>query len=131
MKQILEINEVKGFSCPKELFEQVKKVNIDFNQENVIIIYFNSRNKYLDSELVHMGGVNSTLIDLRVIFRKALINNAVSIAIAHNHPSGYLEPSDCDEVVYKKLKEAGELIDIKVLDSLIFNETEYYSMGSN
>ena len=65
-----------------------------------------------------------------VLFREALLNNSNSLIIAHNHPTGNLNPSECDLRVYEKLKEAGKILKISVLDSIIFNKKEFYSLDT-
>ena len=61
------------------------------------------------------------------LFRKALLNNSDKIIVAHNHPSGDLTPSGEDVMIFQKLKEGGEVIELKVIDSIIFNKEGYYS----
>ena len=119
---------VEGFSHPEKIFNNIKKFNIEFSQENFIIFYLDTKNKIIDSEVLFKGGLNSCLIDPKTLFRQALIKNSNAVIIAHNHPSGDLNPSDEDEDVFKQLKTAGEIIQIKVLDFIIFNETQYYSL---
>ena len=131
MERVLVIKEdlKKKVTGADDVFKRVKKVKgIDWAQENFIVLFLDTRNIVLGSEVVFKGGLNECSIDPKTIFRKALVCNANSIIIAHNHPSGYLEPSNEDWVVYERIKKAGELISIKVLDSVIFNKTEYYSM---
>ena len=119
---------VVGFSHPEKIFDNIEKFNIEFSQENFIVFYLDTKNKIIDSEVLFKGGLNSCLIDPKTLFRQALIKNSNAVIIAHNHPSGDLNPSDEDEDVFKQLKDAGEIIQIKVLDFIIFNETQYYSL---
>ena len=129
MKEILILKESKNtIKNPSDLFGNIKKIDIDYTQENFIVIYLNTNNQVLSSEIVFKGGLNCCVIDPRTIFRKALINNSNSIIISHNHPSGNLEPSQEDKEIFNKLKEVGDVLDLKVLDSIIFNKKEYYSM---
>lgn len=129
MKEILQLKEAIGnVKKSSDIFTKIKSIDIDYKQENFIVFYLDSKNKFLDVEVVFKGGLNSCLIDVKTIFRKALSKNANSLIISHNHPSGDLTPSDEDRDVLRKLKEAGEVITIKVLDSIIFNKTEFYSM---
>jgi DNA repair protein RadC len=87
-----------------------------------------SRKNVIDAKVLFSGGVDKCLIDARVIFREALLQNACAIALAHNHPSGNLRPSDADITVMYKLAEIGQNIGIELVDSIIFNEREFYSM---
>lgn len=82
----------------------------------------------MGSEVLFRGTMKACLLDPKIIFRKALENKAIGIIVAHNHPSGVLAPSEEDIVMAKQLKEIGEFVDIEVLDNVIFNEGEYYSL---
>ena len=93
MKQIFILKEKIGvITQPSDIFNKIKKINIDFKQENFIVLYLDTKNKLIKSEVLFKGGLNGCLIDPKTIFRNALLNNANSIIIAHNHPSGSLEP---------------------------------------
>lgn len=129
MEQIYILKESnRKISDSADLFKNIKKIKIDYSQENFIVFYLNSQNEILKSENLFKGGVDSCLICPKILFRNALLNNSGKIIIAHNHPSNNLKPSYEDEEIYLKLKEAGEIIGIKVLDSIIFNKKEFYSL---
>ncbi len=128
MEQIFELKEKKGITKPYELFTSIKKINIDYAQENLIVFYFNTKNILIKSEILFKGGLNSCTIDPKTLFRHALKLNANSLIIAHNHPSDNLEPSNEDKEVFKELKKCGEILQLKVLDSIIFNKKTYYSL---
>ncbi len=76
-----------------------------------------------------IGGIAATVVDIRVIFAAALLSGASAIILAHNHPSGNLEPSFDDKKVTKKLVEAGKALDIKVFDHIIVTADGYTSMA--
>jgi DNA repair protein RadC len=129
MIQILEIKEPKGkIQSPEDLFKRIKRIRIDYSQENFLVIYLNTKNKVISSEVVFKGGLNSCLIDVKTLFRKALIKNSCKIIVAHNHPSKELTPSQEDLILFEKLKEMGDLLQLPVLDSIIFNKKEFYSL---
>jgi len=111
------------------LFERIKRINIDYSQENFLVFYMNTKHKILHTEILFKGGLNSSIVDLRTLFRNTLLQNAHKIVVAHNHPSGNLTPSEEDLDVYKNMKEAGKIIQIEVLDFVIFNRTEFFSCG--
>ena len=129
MKQIKYLKESEGISKPSDLFNNIKSIDIDYNQENLILFYLDTKNKVIKSEILFKGGLNSCSIDPKTIFRNALINNSNSIIIAHNHPSGDLKPSNEDINVFKDLVKIGDIISLKVLDSIIFNKKEFYSIN--
>ncbi len=93
------------------------------------VLYLNRANKIKHSEVISEGGITGTVADPRVILKKALENDAVSIILCHNHPSGSLKPSRADEELTKKIAEAASYFDIKVLDHIIVSEEGYYSFA--
>jgi DNA repair protein RadC len=76
-----------------------------------------------------MGGISGTVTDVRMIMQTALKSNASAIILAHNHPSGNTEPSDADKKITSKIKEAGQLLEIAVLDHLILTSETYLSFA--
>ena len=80
-------------------------------------------------EIISEGGITGTVADPRIILKKALEEDAVSIILCHNHPSGNLLPSRADEELTQKIKEASRYFDIKVLDHIIVSEEGYYSFA--
>jgi len=128
MEQIYTLKETKGIQHANDLFDNIKRINIDYTQENFLVFYLDTKNKVIGSEVMFKGGLNSCLIDAKTLFRRALIHNSNSLIVAHNHPSGDLTPSNEDITIHRKCKEAGNLIGIKILDCIIFNEEEFYSI---
>ena len=126
----LVVYEDKGFkvNCSSDVFNKIKSIEIDYNQENFLIFYLNTKNKIVSEEVLFKGGVDACLICPKTLFRKALLNNSPKVIIAHNHPSSDLTASSEDLFVFDSLKKAGEVIDIRVLDSIIFNKEGYYSV---
>jgi len=129
MNQIFELKEpTNRIAQAGDLFNKIKKINIDYNKENLIVFYLNTKKQVIHSEIVHMGGLNACVVDPKTIFRIALLKNSDSIIVAHNHPSGSLKPSTEDLNVFSILKQAGDIISITCLDSIIFNKKEFYTM---
>lgn len=132
MKEILILKEKKSINNiqnSKDLFNKIQKINIDYSQENFLLVCLNTTNKILYTENVFKGGLNACLICPKTLFRKALLKNSNSIIIAHNHPSKNLNPSNEDIQIYKDLKEIGDILGLTVLDSIIFNKNEFYSLN--
>jgi DNA repair protein RadC len=96
--------------------------------EKFVVLTLNGGHEVIRVVEVSMGLVNKTIVHPREVFRPAIIDNAVSIIIAHNHPSGNLDPSSQDRNITKKLKDAGEVLNIDVLDHIIVSERGFYSM---
>lgn len=100
-----------------ELFEQFK------------VLFLNNSNRALGIYEISSGGITGTVVDLRLIFSAALKANATALAMIHNHPSGQLKASEADQQITRKVKEAGKLLDIILLDSLIITPESYYSFA--
>jgi len=97
MKQLLTLKEtVIEVKDPSDIFKNIRKINIDLSQENFLVFALDTKNKILKAEVLFKGGLARCCIDPKTIFRFALLQNAKSIIIAHNHPSGDLHPSDED-----------------------------------
>ena len=101
----------------------------DYRHEVFAVIYLNRANKIKHFEIVSEGGITGTVADPRIILRKALEEDAVSIILCHNHPSGNLKPSRADEQLTTKIKEASRFLDITVLDHIIVSDTGYFSFA--
>ncbi len=101
----------------------------DFNYEVFAVLFLNKANKINHFEIISRGGITGTVADPRIILKKALENDATSIVLCHNHPSGNLKPSRADEELTYKIKEAAKYFDIKVMDHIIVSEEGYYSFA--
>jgi DNA repair protein RadC len=101
----------------------------DYRHEVFAVIFLNRANKINHFQIISQGGITGTVADPRIILRKALEEDAVSLILCHNHPSGSLKPSRADEELTQKIKEAAKYFDIKVLDHLIVSESGYYSFA--
>src|SRR5674476_850159 len=89
------------------------------HKETVKMLLLNRANKVLGITTISEGGLSGTLMDVRMIFQYAIKGNACGIIIAHNHPSGNSSPSESDLKITQKIKEAGNLLDIQLLDHII------------
>lgn len=101
----------------------------DFNHEVFAVLFLNRANKVNHFEIISKGGITGTVADPRIILKKALEEEAVSIILCHNHPSGSLKPSRADEELTQKIKEASRYFDIKVLDHIIVSDEGYFSFA--
>ena len=99
--------------------------------EEMIVLYLNNMNNTMAWFKVSQGGITGTLVDQRLIYKVALDLGAVSMIIAHNHPSGTLKPSTADKTLTAKLKAGSATLDLKILDHLIITEKSYYSFADN
>ena len=101
---------------------------IDYH-ESFVVMYLSRKNEVLGVMNVTIGSFESCIVDARKIFQGALLTNSASIIISHNHPSGNTKPSTQDLSATKKLQNAGEYLNIRVLDHLIVTSNGYYSMA--
>lgn len=111
------------------VFEFIQPLIGELPHEEFWILYLNNSNKIIKSAQLSKGGITGTIVDVRIVFKEALQLGAVGVILAHNHPSGTLKPSQADIQLTKKLKTAGESLDIKVLDHLIITEKAYFSFA--
>lgn len=118
-------------STSAHVFEELRHKIADLHQEEFWMLLLDRGLRLIDSRRVSIGGVHGTVADPKVIFRKALEAGASCIAVAHNHPSGQLRPSEEDIRLTKKLVEGGRLVDIIVQDHIIIAGDGYYSFADN
>lgn len=110
------------------LLPTFKEGTIDY-KEYFKVLYLNQANQVLGFTLISEGGITETNVDVRLILQAALLTNSVSIILAHNHPSGNLKPSKQDLELTQSIKEAAELMRIRVLDHIILTSEKYYSFA--
>ena len=101
----------------------------DLEHEEFWLLMLNRANKVLGRFKVSQGGLSGTVIDTRIILKKALDNLSSSIIVCHNHPSGNNQPSDADVKITEKLKKAAEMLEIKLLDHIIIADKSYFSFA--
>lgn len=101
----------------------------DQDKEVFMVLFLNQANKINHMEIISRGGITGTVADPRIILKRALEEDAVSIVLCHNHPSGSLKPSRADEVLTQKIKEAARYFDIKVADHVIVSEAGFFSFA--
>ncbi|MCC9061823.1 RadC family protein [Flavobacterium piscisymbiosum] len=111
----------------KLVFEMMQPIIGELAHEEFWVLFLNNSNKIISKSQLSKGGMTGTIVDVRLVFKLALENGATGLIFCHNHPSGNLEPSMADKEITKKLKLAGDSLDVKVLDHLIITETKYYS----
>ncbi len=116
-------------STSRDLANYLQSLFQDHNREIFAVAFLNQSNRINHIETVSEGGITGTIADPRIILKKALEENAVSLVLCHNHPSGSLKPSRQDEEITKKIKEAARYFDIKVLDHIIVSDTGYFSFA--
>jgi len=124
-----ETLELDKITSSVSVFELMQPIVGDLPHEEFWIIYLNNSNRILRTTQLSKGGITGTVVDIRLAFKMALQLGAVAVILVHNHPSGTLKPSQPDIQLTKKLKTAGDHLDIKVLDHLIVTEKAYFSFA--
>lgn len=120
---------IKQINCSRDAFDIIYGTLADLDHEQFWILSLNRANKVITKSMISQGGVAGTVVDAKIVFRKALENKATAVILAHNHPSGNLYPSQADIDLTKKLVRAGQSLDIPVLDHLIIGGVSYYSFA--
>jgi DNA repair protein RadC len=121
--------ELTKITSSKTIFEIMQPIIGELPHEEFWIVYLNNSNKVISKSQLSKGGITGTLVDVRLVFKTALEMGATGLILCHNHPSGTLIPSDADKQITRKLKLAGDSLEIKVLDHLIVTETSYFSFA--
>jgi len=116
----------RKINTPADIYSWLKPY-CDKKQEHFIVFTINGGNEILARRVVTVGLLNSSQIHPREVFADAIADRAASVVLAHNHPSGNYEPSEEDIRVTKKLKNAGEILGVTILDHIVFSETGYCS----
>ncbi len=123
-----ELNQIK---CSSDVRDLLLPYLADLTHEEFFCIFLNRANKVIKIEQLSKGGISGTVTDVRIIMKNAILKAASGLIVAHNHPSGNLNPSDSDAKITSKIREAGNLLDIQLLDHLIICNSDYYSFADN
>ncbi len=124
-----EVPERVLISDSKSVFRILHPYLSDLPTEEFWAVFLNQSNKVIHQTRLTHGGITDSVVDVRVLFKLALEHFATGVIVAHNHPSGSLKPSQADISVTKKLKEAGHLLNIQLLDHLIITQNSYFSFA--
>lgn len=116
-------------SSSKAVFELMHPIIGDLPHEEFWVLYLNNSNKVLYKSQLSKGGLTSTIVDVRLLFKTAFEQNATSIILTHNHPSGKLMASEQDIQITKRIKQASQQLDIALLDHIIITENGFYSFN--
>jgi DNA repair protein RadC len=115
-------------SCSKDIYEYFAGI-IETKYEEFWIALMDRANTIIKAINISIGGVSGTVVDPKKVFKIALEYGASSVIFCHNHPSGNIQPSDSDKHLTTKLKDAGNLLDIRVLDHIIMGDNTYFSFA--
>lgn len=130
-RRLEEALEKPKISSSKSVFNVMQPIIGELQHEEFWIIFLNNANRIQLKTQMSKGGITGTLVDSRLIFKRALELAATGLILCHNHPSGTLKPSTSDINLTSKIKKGGDVLDIKVLDHLIITEKEYFSFADD
>ena len=130
-KRVMIKKELCQIKCSSDARDLILPYLIDLTHEEFFCIFLNRSNKVIKVEQISKGGISGTVTDVRILFKNAVLKSASGLIVAHNHPSGNLNPSESDSKITAKIKEAGNLLDIQLLDHLIICNSDYYSFADN
>ncbi|OGH94055.1 MAG: hypothetical protein A2538_02015 [Candidatus Magasanikbacteria bacterium RIFOXYD2_FULL_41_14] len=112
---------------PQDVWDELKDIR-DHKKEHFVVFYLDTRNQEIQREIISVGTLNANLVHPREVFEPAIGHHAAQIIVAHNHPSGNTEPSPEDIAVTKRLKQAGELLGVELLDHIIITREKFASL---
>jgi DNA repair protein RadC len=128
-RQAAASREKEVITSSADVANYLQTILKDYKHEVFAVLFLNRSNRINHFEIISEGGITGTVADPRIILKKALEEDAVSLILSHNHPSGSLKPSRADEELTHKIKEAARYFDIKVLDHIIVSDDGYYSFA--
>ncbi len=128
-KRSATISQKKKIMASRDVFEFFQDVLVGKSYEEFWILMMNQANHIIKKQNISEGGISGTIADPRKIFKFALEHKATAIILCHNHPSGNVKPSGNDIDLTRKMKEAGKVLSIPVLDHIIISDEKYYSFA--
>lgn len=123
--------ELPKITSSNDAYRVLQPILGELPHEEFWILYLNNSNKVVAKHQISKGGFTGTYVDTRIVCKKALEENAVAMILAHNHPSGKLQPSQPDKQLTQKLKSAALTLDLQILDHLIVTQQSFYSFADN
>ncbi|MCU0455258.1 MAG: DNA repair protein RadC [Bacteroidales bacterium] len=130
-RKLSDTEDLFQIRSSKDVADIFQPIMSDLLHEEFWILFLNRSNRIINRMKLSQGGISGTVTDVRIVMKKAVECLASGIIVCHNHPSGNLNPSESDTKITKKIRDAGELMDIQLLDHLIITDKDYYSFADN
>jgi DNA repair protein RadC len=130
-RKLAEAQDIPQIRSSKDVADIFQPILSDLLHEEFWILFLNRSNKVINKMKLSQGGISGTVTDVRIVMKKAIEYLASGIIVCHNHPSGNINPSESDSKITQKIKDAGNLMDIQLLDHLIISDKDYYSFADN
>ena len=118
----------RSIRSPEDGYKLMKHFLVDLDREAFIVISLDTKNQPVSINICHVGSLNASIVHPREVMKSAILSNAASIMVGHNHPSGHSSPSREDIDVTKRLVEAGKIVGIDLLDHIIVGDDNYVSL---
>jgi DNA repair protein RadC len=118
----------RSIRSPEDGYTLMKQFLSELDREAFIVISLDTKNQPVSINICHVGSLNSSIVHPREVMKSAILSNAASIMVGHNHPSGHTDPSQEDIHVTKRLTEAGKIIGIELLDHIIVGDDSFVSL---
>ncbi|QHJ69217.1 JAB domain-containing protein [Planococcus halotolerans] len=121
----------RSVKSPKDAYNLLKYFLVEKDREHFVVAALDIKNQPVSVQVCHVGSLNSCIVHPREVMKSAILSNAASIIVGHNHPSGNPHPSNEDHEITKRLKEAGAIIGIELLDHIIVGNDSYLSFNES
>lgn len=127
-KRLLKDKKAILILSPEAVWQELKDIR-DHKKEHFVVFYLDTRNQIIKKEIISIGSLNANLVHPREVFEPAVKNLAAQIIVAHNHPSGDIEPSNDDIEITKRLVESGRILGIEIIDHIIVTRNGFLSFS--
>lgn len=128
-RQLSDLRERPRVTSSRDAFNAVAPLLTDLHHEEFWLLMLNKASEVFSRERLSTGGMAGTVVDVKILFKTALESRAAAVIAIHNHPSGSLQPSQADIDLTRRLRKAGELLELPLLDHLIVSERGYFSFA--
>ena len=127
-RDLIKERRAIGIAAPEEIVEVIRPIFDGMDREQFVVLYLNMKLHPIGVEIIAIGGSYACNVEIKNVFKGAIVANAVAIAVAHNHPSGVPKPSEGDFALTRQIAWAGEILGIRLIDHVIIGEDIFYSM---
>lgn len=118
------------YTTPSQVYLECRGM-IKLDREHFVALHLDGKNRMIAVETISIGSLNQAIVEPREVFKSAVYNNSAALIVVHNHPTGDPTPSPEDIMITNRLKEAGEIIGIRIIDHIIIGSSSFYSMAAN
>ncbi len=127
-RDLMKDRRTFSIAAPEDIVKVIRPVFDGIDREQFVVLYLNMKLHPIGMEIVAIGGSYACNVEIKNVFKGAIVANAVAIAVAHNHPSGIPKPSEGDFTLTRQIAWAGEILGIRLMDHVIIGEDTFYSM---